>query len=77
MLAKKKASMTSESGRTFHVWEISDLRPGSAAKSISLFLFGDAAANAYKVRVRLRVRLRLRLRLTAARAAFIARLGLG
>ena len=34
VLAKKKASKTSESGRTFHVWEISDLRPGSAAKSI-------------------------------------------
>ena len=48
VLAKKKASKTSESGRTFHVWEISDLRPGSAAKSFSLFLFGDAAASAYK-----------------------------
>ena len=48
VLAKKKVSKTSESGRTFHVWEISDIRPGSAAKSISLFLFGDAAANAYK-----------------------------
>ena len=48
VLAKKKVSKTSESGRTFHVWEMSDIRPGSAAKSFSLFLFGDAAANAYK-----------------------------
>ena len=48
VLAKKKVSKTSESGRTFHVWEISDIKPGFAAKSFSLFLSGDAAANAYK-----------------------------
>lgn len=48
VLVDKQKSKKTQRGDSFCVWKLSDLKPGGAASTISLFLFGDAAMNSWK-----------------------------